>query len=145
MLMGENMQRNVSWPIAVLCRRRPGPATHGLLARYRILMHALLVALVNRPSLTQSNPKLSASSTGIAPSPVSPGPRAHVDDLYARYARALLGYLYHRLPSLADAEDALAEVYLAALRTANRGEMPGPGWLMTVSRRQIARFYRERH
>jgi RNA polymerase sigma-70 factor (ECF subfamily) len=107
-------------------------------------MHYLLAALVKRPSMPGSDPELSAISTGIAPSPVSAGPSAHVDDLYARYARALLGYLYHRLPSLTDAEDALAEVFLAALRTATRGEMPGPGWLMTVARRQVAGFYRER-
>jgi len=108
-------------------------------------MHALLAALVNRPGVPESDLKLSAISTGIVPSPVSAGPGAHIDDLYARYARALLGYLYHRLPSLADAEDALAEVYLAALRAAARGELLGPGWLMTVARRQVAGFYRERH
>jgi RNA polymerase sigma-70 factor (ECF subfamily) len=107
-------------------------------------MHTLLAALVKRSGVPESKPKLPAIGTNLA-SPVSTGPGAHVDDLYVRYARALLGYLYHRLPSLTDAEDALAEVFLAALRTATRGEMPGPGWLMTVARRQIAGFYRERH
>jgi RNA polymerase sigma factor (sigma-70 family) len=67
-----------------------------------------------------------------------------VDALYGRHARALLTYLYHRLPSLTDAEDALAEVFLAALHAVTRGEIPGPGWLMVVSRRQVADFYRER-
>jgi RNA polymerase sigma-70 factor (ECF subfamily) len=62
-----------------------------------------------------------------------------------RYARALLGYLYHRLPSLADAEDVLAEVFISALQVATLGDTPGPGWLMTVARRRIADFYRERH
>jgi RNA polymerase sigma-70 factor (ECF subfamily) len=108
-------------------------------------MHSLLAALVKRPSDPQSQPKLPGIGTNL-PSPLEPaGPGALVNDLYARYARALLGYLYHRLPSLTDAEDVLAEVFLAALRAATRGEMPGPGWLMTVARRQVAGFYRERH
>ena len=56
----------------------------------------------------------------------NPLTQAHaVDDLYVRYARPLLSYLYHRLPSLADAEDILAEVFLTALRASTRGETLG--------------------
>jgi RNA polymerase sigma-70 factor, ECF subfamily len=68
-----------------------------------------------------------------------------VDNLYAQHARALLGYLYHRLPSLTDAEDVLAEVFLAAMRAAANEETLGAGWLMVVTRRRIADFYRARH
>ncbi|GEM_PF-2567242 len=59
-----------------------------------------------------------------APVPPANSPHAQVDDLYARHARSLLGYLYHRLPALADAEDVLAKVFLLPLSSA-----PSPaGW-----------------
>ena len=138
------MQSSQSWPIAIVGRRRPRPATHGPVAQPRVSIHSLLAALVKRSSTPESHPKLPAIGTGLESPVESAGPGAHVDDLYTLYARALLGYLYHRLPSLTDAEDALAEVFLAALRAATRGEMPGPGLLMTVARRQVAGFYRER-
>ena len=69
---------------------------------------------------------------------------AHVDALYQHHARMVLGYLYRRLPNLADAEDVLADVFLAALRQCADGDEPGPGWLLVVARRRVADFYRER-
>lgn len=70
--------------------------------------------------------------------------RTQVDDLYEQHARAVLGYLYHRLPTLADAEDTLADVFIAALRAAAAGETLGIGWLLTVARRRVADYYRDR-
>jgi RNA polymerase sigma-70 factor (ECF subfamily) len=55
-----------------------------------------------------------------------------------------LAYLVARLPSLADAEDALADVFLKAMRLTDAGDRPGAGWLFTVARRAVADFYRER-
>jgi RNA polymerase sigma-70 factor, ECF subfamily len=69
---------------------------------------------------------------------------AQVDALYQQHSRMVLGYLYRRLPTLSDAEDVLAEVFLAALRHCAQGDEPGPGWLLLVARRRVADFYRER-
>ncbi len=69
---------------------------------------------------------------------------AQVDALYQQQAHMVLGYLYRRLPNLADAEDVLADVFLAALRQCADGDEPGPGWLLLVARRRVADFYRER-
>lgn len=73
-----------------------------------------------------------------------PGPRAQVDALYQQHARAVLAYLCRRLPTLADAEDALADVFLAALTACAGGASPSIGWLLVVARRRVADFYRER-
>jgi len=78
--------------------------------------------------------------------PHPPDAHAVVDALYQRHARTVLTYLYHRLPELADAEDALADVFVAALRAAATGsadtlELP---WLLAVARRRVADFYRQR-
>lgn len=70
--------------------------------------------------------------------------QALVDRLYQEHARAVLAYLCARLPALPDAEDALADVFLAALAQCATGEPPGIGWLLTVARRRVADFYRRR-
>lgn len=72
-------------------------------------------------------------------------PHAEVATLYELHARAVLGYLCARLPTLDDAEDALAEVFLAALAQCAAGQSPGLGWLLTVARRRAADYYRRRH
>ena len=71
-------------------------------------------------------------------------PNERTDALYQQHARAVLGYLCARLPTFADAEDALAEVFLAALRACATGEEPGIGWLIQVARRRVADYYRGR-
>lgn len=71
-------------------------------------------------------------------------PATLVDALYQQHSRMVLGYLYRRLPNLADAEDVLADVFLAALHHCVSGDEPGPGWLLLVARRRVADFYRER-
>lgn len=68
--------------------------------------------------------------------------RAQVDALYQRHSRAVLGYLCKRLPSLADAEDILADVFFTALRVSAQGDTPDLPWLLTVARRRAADFYR---
>jgi RNA polymerase sigma-70 factor (ECF subfamily) len=103
-----------------------------------------LAALVKHSGVPGPRPGLPGAGSTSEPRAGLADPGAYIDDLYARYARALLGYLYHHLPSLADAEDALAEVFLTALRASTLGEAPGPGWLMVVARRRVADFYRER-
>lgn len=77
--------------------------------------------------------------------PRAADPRAQAATLYEQHARAVLGYLCARLPTLDDAEDAVAEVFLAALAECAAGQMPGIGWLLTVARRRAADFYRQRH
>jgi RNA polymerase sigma-70 factor (ECF subfamily) len=57
----------------------------------------------------------------------------------------VLAYLCARLPSLPDAEDLLADVFVAALAQCASGDPPGLGWLLTVARRRAADFYRRRH
>jgi RNA polymerase sigma-70 factor (ECF subfamily) len=132
----------VSWLPAVVRRRQPGPSIPGIVLVPRLFIHPLLAALVKRPSEPEPRQDSSTASISLA-EPADPG--ARVDDLYVRYARPLLTYLYHRLPSLADAEDILAEVFLTALRASTRGETLGAGWLMVVARRRVADFYHERH
>lgn len=80
-------------------------------------------------------------TSGGAPLPTDA--HAAVDALYREHARTVLTYLYHRLPTLADAEDALTDVFLAALRACASGnDAPTFLWLMRVARNRAAGFYR---
>jgi len=111
----------------------------------RIILPTVLAALVNGSRIREGRqPTVPGVGETVDALPAASDPVAHVDDLYERYARALLGYLRHRLPALADAEDILAEVFLAAVHAATLGESVGAGWLMIVSQRRIADFYRQR-
>jgi RNA polymerase sigma-70 factor (ECF subfamily) len=67
-----------------------------------------------------------------------------VDRLFQEHARPVLAYLVHRLPTLLDAEDALDEVFLAALHACASGQTLTGGWLMVTAQRRIADFYRQR-
>ena len=67
-----------------------------------------------------------------------------VDTLFQEYARTVLAYLVHRLPTLVDAEDALDDVFLAALHASASGQTLTCGWLMVTAQRRIADFYRRR-
>lgn len=73
-----------------------------------------------------------------------PDRSAAVAQLYQRYAPTVLAYLHARLPAMADAEDLLAEVFIAALRAVDGGESLGISWLMTVARHRVADYYRRR-
>lgn len=70
--------------------------------------------------------------------------RSQVDALYQRHSHAVLGYLCKRLPTLADAEDVLADVFFTALQVSAQGHTPELPWLLTVARRRAADFYRAR-
>lgn len=90
-------------------------------------------------------PPLQHAGNGTAgmhgPDPLAEA-HAAVDALYREYARTVLAYLYHRLPTLPDAEDALADVFVAALRSSAQGETPDILWLMRVARNRAADYYR---
>lgn len=107
-----------------------------------------VAAAVSRAQDADSTPhSADAEEAPAAPIAQAPGGDAHAEvaTLYELHARAVLGYLCARLPTLDDAEDALAEVFLAALAQCAAGQSPGLGWLLTVARRRAADFYRRRH
>ena len=106
-----------------------------------IVVTRWLVALAARREPEPSSP---AVPIGMVAGGNEPDPRVLLDQLYQAHARALLTYLAARLPSLADAEDALADVFLKAMRLTDAGDVPSVGWLFTVARRTVADFYRER-
>ncbi|HEV2235808.1 MAG TPA: sigma factor, partial [Ktedonobacterales bacterium] len=81
---------------------------------------------------------------GRAAAAGAPSPAQVVDLLFQRHARAVLAYLAHRLPTLLDAEDALDDVFLAALNACASGQTLTGGWLMVTAQRRIADFYRRR-
>jgi RNA polymerase sigma factor (sigma-70 family) len=73
-----------------------------------------------------------------------PDPAQVVDTLFQEHARTVLAFLIHRLPTLPDAEDALDDVFLAALHACSTGQTLTCGWLMVTAQRRIADFYRRR-
>src|SRR4029077_21073782 len=73
-----------------------------------------------------------------------PEPAQVVDQLYQEHAHAVLAYLVRRLPTLPDAEDALDDVFLAALHACSSGQILTGGWLMVTAQRRVADFYRRR-
>lgn len=81
---------------------------------------------------------------GAAAVPGEPSPAQVVDLLFQQHARAVLAYLVHRLPTLLDAEDALDDVFLAALNACASGQTLTGGWLMVTAQRRMADFYRRR-
>jgi RNA polymerase sigma-70 factor, ECF subfamily len=124
---------------------RRSASWRGGLPRLRVL--GGLLALIERGNAARGSQQQPATLSPAIPSdggqPVN-GLRTQVDALYQRHARAVLAYLCRRLPSLADAEDALADVFLAALTSCADGTVPAIGWLLLVARRRVADFYRER-
>ncbi len=111
------------------------------------LTHAVVVWLLSMAS-KEREPRTADATDGPATTTDSGGtrsnPRAVADAIYQQHARAVLAYLSHRLPNLPDAEDMLADVFVAALRACAAGETPGLPWLLTVARRRVADFYRQR-
>ncbi len=89
-----------------------------------------------------SRPRMEAWDSAAAGG--APGPGQVVDLLYQQHARAVLAYLVHRLPTLLDAEDALDDVFLAALNACASGQTLSGGWLMVTAQRRVADFYRQR-
>lgn len=112
----------------------------------RLWLRALLALTARGAAPHDPRPNAPAPSAGsqIGGDAAESGPDAQIDALYQLHARAVLAYLCRRLPTLADAEDALADVFLAALTSRTSGAVPSLSWLIAVARRRVADFYRER-
>ena len=66
--------------------------------------------------------------------------RAAFEELYRRYARAVLGMALRRMRDRGRAEDAVQDAFAAVWRSArtyDRGRGPGGAWLYTVARNVI--------
>ncbi|HEX6800079.1 MAG TPA: sigma-70 family RNA polymerase sigma factor [Ktedonobacterales bacterium] len=115
--------------------------------RHAVSWLGSVVAALSHAQDADSAPRRKDVDAPASPAAATRGsdPHAGVAALYELHARAVLGYLCARLPTLDDAEDALAEVFLAALAQCATGQAPGLGWLLTVARRRAADFYRRRH
>lgn len=109
------------------------------------LFRALALALGNDPAAHDDPSASSLGPHAATPGPAGgAGPRTALDAIYREHARTVLVYLYHRLPTTADAEDALSEVFTAALAACASGTTPGIGWLIVAARRRVADYYRRR-
>jgi len=66
---------------------------------------------------------------------------------YKKYAPGVRRLLLSRLPSEADAEDVLQDVFLAAFDSLSmyRGEAKPLSWLYAIARHEVADFYRKRY
>jgi RNA polymerase sigma-70 factor (ECF subfamily) len=93
---------------------------------------------VLRSSRLQTKTQSEQSTAG------EPDPAHMVDLLFQEHARTVLAYLIHRLPTLPDAEDALDDVFLAALHACASGQILTSGWLIVTAQHRIADFYRRR-
>lgn len=74
-----------------------------------------------------------------SPSPVT-------TEVWARFRGSLLRFLRSRLPSAADAEDVLQDVFVHIHEGLGRVEHPDrlQSWVFGIARRAVADFYRER-
>jgi RNA polymerase sigma-70 factor (ECF subfamily) len=71
---------------------------------------------------------------------VARGDRAAFEELYRRYARAVLGLSLRRIGDRGRAEDAAQDAFVAiwrSARTYDRGRGPGAPWLYAVARNAI--------
>lgn len=66
---------------------------------------------------------------------------------YKNYAPKVRRFLLSKLPSEADAEDVLQEVFLSAFDSLPmyRGEAKPLSWLYAIARHEVADFYRKRY
>jgi hypothetical protein len=84
----------VSWPASIAGRR---PSLGWVWRLDRFILPSLAAPRID-PTIADSQAELPTTGAGLESSPTPGSPEAHVHDLYVRYARGLLGYLYHRLP-----------------------------------------------
>lgn len=126
--------------IAVLAHI-PRMLRHLAPSRWRWLGTSRWLLGVREDGLPQSG-RAPVNPPNSTAAPGSPSPAQAVDLLFQEHARAVLAYLVHRLPTLLDAEDALDDVFLAALTACASGQTLTCGWLMVTARRRIADFYR---
>lgn len=127
--------------IGIVARERP--TAHGMYWHRALGWLRALLALLARDDPQSGAVRGAAQRAAGDATPDGPHGLA-LEELYERHARTVLAYLYARLPTPADAEDALADVYVAALAAHTDGETLGAGWLMRVAVRRVADFYRER-
>lgn len=126
-------------------RRRWGADWRWLSAQPSILTaRAWLATLAMRPDGQTPVEHARVGDAAALNQRCGPDTHAIVERLYQEHAATVLAYLHARLPTMADAEDTLAEVYLAALRACDAAEPLSVGWLMTVARNRIADHYRRR-
>jgi RNA polymerase sigma-70 factor (ECF subfamily) len=90
---------------------------------------------------------LAATSDGELITLVGDGDHAAFDELYRRYARAVLGLALRRLGDRGRAEDATQEAFAAVWRSASSYDSArgaGTPWLYTVARNAIVDGFRRR-
>jgi RNA polymerase sigma-70 factor (ECF subfamily) len=78
---------------------------------------------------------------------IAAGEREPFEELYARYARPVLGLALRRLGDRGRAEDAVQDVFAAIWRSASTydaGRGPGAAWLYTIARNTIVDALRKR-
>ncbi len=95
------------------------------------------IALVSAPEVTD----------GKLIERVAARERGAFEELYARYARPVLGLALRRLGDRGRAEDSVQEVFAAVWRSASsydRARGPGGAWLYTIARNAIVDAQRRR-
>ena len=98
---------------------------------------AATIALVSQPDVTD----------GTLIERVAERERAAFEELYARFARPVLGLALRRLGDRGRAEDSVQEVFAAVWRSAasyDRRRGPGGAWLYTIARNVIVDAQRRR-
>ena len=98
---------------------------------------AATIALVSTPEATD----------GTLIERVAAREREAFEELYARYARPVLGLALRRLGDRGRAEDSVQEVFAAVWRSASsydRARGPGGAWLYTIARNAIVDAQRRR-
>jgi RNA polymerase sigma-70 factor (ECF subfamily) len=87
-------------------------------------------------------------SAGTAPAthfPAAPADPVAFDDIYDRYADAILNYCFHRLGTWEEAEDAAQQIFVNAYRALPRFQVRDGSlrsWLFTVAHNEIANRHR---
>jgi len=70
-------------------------------------------------------------------------PETRFDDLYLRHQRMVLAYACRRVGS-ADADDVVAETFMAAWRNLDRLPLDPEAWLLTTARHIVLRHHRSK-
>jgi RNA polymerase sigma-70 factor (ECF subfamily) len=97
-------------------------------------------AVTRRQVSTMPQARGGAQSDGELIERIAVGDRSAFEELYARYARAVLGLALRRLGDRGRAEDASQEAFVAiwrSARTYDRERGAGAPWLYTVARNAI--------
>jgi RNA polymerase sigma-70 factor (ECF subfamily) len=97
---------------------------------------------ITQPSLTEDSEKPDEASL-IAAAKKDPG---EFGKIYQLYIQSIFRYLYSRIGSLPEAEDATAQTFLAALEALDRYKHRGhfAAWLFAIARRKAMDAFRAR-